>query len=51
MQAYKVYGTLSTGFTCFKSLMKEREAAEDAWRDIINEEGKLITNLFLVEVH
>jgi len=31
--------------------MREREAAEDAWQDIINEEGKRIMNLFLMEVH
>jgi len=31
--------------------MREREAAEDAWLDIINEEGKQIMNLFLMEVH
>jgi len=31
--------------------MKEREAAEDVWQGIINEEGKQIMKLFLMEVH
>jgi hypothetical protein len=39
-----------TGFTYFKSLMKEREAVGDAWLAIINGEGKQTLKLFLMEV-